>query len=138
LIVFLSNSFSELRGSAGHGSTLSGSVGIVHAGRAKLNLSYVLDSQARRSRDAARTSKAALVVLDPQHVELADQVAEDDRAVAGHGPVIAFPGTEDDAGHVARSDAASTGQGLFAVILIGKAVVFRAIEARTVTLWGKR
>jgi hypothetical protein len=33
---------------------------------------------------------------------------------------------------------ALTGQGLFAVILIGKAVIFLAIEARTVTLWGKR
>jgi hypothetical protein len=30
------------------------------------------------------------------------------------------------------------GQGSFAVILIGKAGVFRAFEARAVTLWGKR
>src|SRR5262249_28051042 len=34
--------------------------------------------------DAVSTRASALGALDAQHVELADQVAEDDRAVAGH------------------------------------------------------
>ena len=37
------------------------------------------------------TGATAFRALDPKHVELADQVAEDDRAVAGHNRLIRSP-----------------------------------------------